>query len=123
MPGDFAAIFQQKNTPDQNVLFMIQIIDMEHLYCRIYGRVQMVMFRDFTTRKARRCRIVGYVRNLADDSVEAYGEGTKEDLERWLAYVHRGPLLAHVERVDAQWNVAPPSDMTQKTFDSFEIVF
>ena len=102
---------------------VLQIIDMESLYCRIHGSVQLVMFRDFTTRKARRCRVVGYVRNLADGSVEAYGEGTKEDLERWLAYLHRGPLLAHVERVDAQWNASPPSDMTQKTFDSFEIVY
>jgi len=98
-------------------------VHMERLYCRIYGRVQLVMFRDFTTRKARRCRVVGYVRNLADGSVEAYGEGTKEDLERWLVYLHRGPVLAHVEHIDVQWNVTQPSDMTQKTFDSFEIVY
>jgi acylphosphatase len=96
---------------------------MNKLYCRIYGRVQFVMFRDFTTRKARRCRVVGYVRNLADGSVEAYGEGRREDLERWLSYLQHGPLLAHVERIDAQWNVAPPSDMTRKSFDSFKIVF
>jgi acylphosphatase len=81
------------------------------------------MFRDFATRKARKCRIVGYVRNLADGFVEAYGIGKREDLERWLVYLHRGPVLAHVERVDEQWNASPPSDITQKSFDSFEIVF
>ena len=96
---------------------------MEKLYCRIYGRVQLVMFRDFATRKARKCHIVGYVRNLADGSVEVYGEGKHEDLERWLAYLHRGPLLAHVEHIESQWNVPPPSDMTQKSFDAFEILF
>ena len=96
---------------------------METLYCRIYGRVQLVMFRDFATRKARRCRVVGYVRNIADGSVEAYGEGKREDLERFLTYLHRGPLFAHIERVEAQWNISPPSDMTRKSFDSFEIVF
>ena len=117
------AIFQQKNTPDQNVLFMIQMLNMEKLFCRIYGRVQMVMFRDFATRKARKCRVVGYVRNRADGSVEVYGEGAKEDIERWLVYLRRGPVLAHVERIEMQWNMSPPSDMTQRTFDSFEIVF
>jgi acylphosphatase len=96
---------------------------MEKLYCRIYGRVQHVMFRDFATRKARKCHIVGYVHNRPDGSVEVYGEGSRTDLDRWLEYLHRGPMLAHVERVDAQWNEAPPSDMTQKSFDSFEIVF
>ena len=117
-------------TATENVLglvlhreYVLQIIDMEHLYCRVYGRVQLVMFRDFATRKARRCRIVGYVHNHPDGSVEVYGEGTKVDLERWLAYLHRGPLLAHVECVEAQWNVSPPSDIPQKSFDSFEIVF
>jgi acylphosphatase len=96
---------------------------MESIYCRIYGRVQLVMFRDFTTRKARKLSLVGYVRNLADGSVEAYAEGTKEHLEQWIAYLHRGPLLARVERVEVAWGKARPSDMTQKSFDSFEIVF
>ncbi len=58
---------------------------METLYCHIDGRVQLVMFRDFATRKARRCCIVGYVRNRNDGSVEVYGEGIKENLERWLS--------------------------------------
>ena len=93
------------------------------MYCRIYGRVQLVMFRDFTTRKARRCHIVGYVRNLADGSVEAYGEGTKEDLERWLAYLHRGRCLRTSNALMRSGMSSPPSDMTQKTFDSFEIVY
>jgi acylphosphatase len=96
---------------------------METVYCRIYGRVQLVMFRDFTTRKARKLDLVGYVRNLADGSVEAHGEGTRENLEKWIAYLHKGPLLAHVERIEAQWGISPPSDMPQKSFDSFDIVF
>ena len=96
---------------------------MDSLSCHIYGRVQQVMFRDFATRKARKCRIVGYVRNLADGSVETYGEGEKKSLERWLAYLNHGSILARVDQVEAKWNVQPPEDMRQKPFDSFHIVF
>ncbi|HUO56257.1 MAG TPA: acylphosphatase [Candidatus Paceibacterota bacterium] len=95
---------------------------MESLYCRIFGRVQFVMFRDFATRKARSHKLVGYVRNLADGSVEAYAEGRREDLEKWLKKMNRGPFLAHVERVEDEWNVPPPQDMREKKFDSFNIV-
>ncbi|HVM73330.1 MAG TPA: acylphosphatase [Candidatus Paceibacterota bacterium] len=96
---------------------------MESLYCRIYGRVQLVMFRDFATRKAHQFGIVGYVRNMPDGSVEAYGEGKRKALEQWLINLKHGPLLSHVKRVDAQWNIAPPSDIPQKSFDSFDIIF
>ena len=96
---------------------------METLYCRIYGRVQMVMFRDFATRKARKLGLVGYVRNLKDGSVEAYALGTKESLDKWIAYLHKGSVLSRVERVDVEWGKELPADMPQKTFDSFEIVF
>ncbi len=96
---------------------------MESLYCRIYGRVQRVMFRDFATRKARKCRIKGYVRNMVDGSVEAYGEGEGESLERWLAYLHHGPILARVDHVNAKWGSLPPEDIRLQPFDSFDIVF
>ena len=96
---------------------------MESLYCRIYGRVQMVMFRDFTTRKARSLTLVGYVRNLSDGSVEAYAQGNKNSLERWMNYLDRGSLLSRVDKVEVEWNKEPPADIPQKSFDSFEIVF
>ena len=96
---------------------------MESLYCRIYGRVQMVMFRDFTTRKARLLGLVGYVRNLPDGSVEAHGQGSRESLERWAAYLHKGPLLSHVERIESHWDKDAPSGISEKPFDSFNIVF
>ena len=102
---------------------MIQIMHMESVYCKIYGRVQMVMFRDFVTRKARRLSLVGYVRNLKDGSVEAYAQGEKAALEKWIRYLRKGSLLSHVEKVDVAWGRLPPSDMTQKAFDSFDIVF
>lgn len=99
------------------------MLNMESLYCRIHGRVQLVMFRDFATRKARGLGLVGYVRNLEDGSVEAYAQGEHAALERWLRKLQKGSLLSHVEYVDAQWNVQVPADMQGEGFDSFEIVF
>lgn len=96
---------------------------MENVYCKVYGRVQLVMFRDFTARKARSLELVGYVRNMPNGSVEAYAEGSKEHLEKWIAYLQKGSVLSHVDRVDAQWGTEPPSDMPRRSFDSFDIAF
>ena len=123
VPRGFAQISSKKLCVTKMCANVIQHITMESVRCCIYGRVQMVMFRDFTTRKARSHSLVGYVRNLKDGSVEAYAQGKREDLEQWIAKLHRGPFLAHVERVDLQWDASPASDMTQKSFDSFDIVF
>ncbi len=83
----------------------------------------MVMYRDFATRKARGLGLVGYVRNLEDGSVEAYAEGSKGNLEKWLKRLEKGSILSHVEKVDARWGMGPASGMPHKSFDSFDIVF
>ena len=95
---------------------------METVYCRIYGRVQMVMFRDFATRKARSLSLVGYVRNLSDGSVEAYARGEKGSLEKWIGKLRRGSILSHVDRVEENWGAVPPVHIAQKSFDSFDII-
>lgn len=96
---------------------------MATIYCRIYGRVQMVMYRDYATRKARSLGLVGYVRNLTDGSVEIFAEGTKEALETYVEKLHRGSILSRVERVDVAWDARVPEDMHGTSFDSFDIVY
>ena len=88
---------------------------MEELHCQIYGRVQMVMFRDFVARHARSLGLVGYVRNRDHDSVEVVAQGPKESLDKLLIYLHKGSLLSRVERVDVAWR-----DQTSP-FDAFTI--
>jgi len=70
----------------------------------IEGRVQLVMFRDFTCRKARALGIVGTVRNCADGSVHVVAEGGDAALADLLKALHRGPLLAEVDHVEATWS-------------------
>ena len=74
-------------------------MEIQELYCRITGRVQLVMFRDFTARKARKLGLVGYVKNLPDGSVEVLAQGTPERLDTFVALLRRGSLLARVDEV------------------------
>ncbi len=66
----------------------------------VHGRVQGVWFRDSTRREAERLGIAGHAINLPDGNVEVLAVGSVEaldELERWL---HVGPPVARVSRVD-----------------------
>ncbi|MDY7041603.1 MAG: acylphosphatase [Chloroflexota bacterium] len=74
-----------------------------HLHAVVHGLVQGVNFRYYTSLEARRLGVVGYVRNQWDGTVEVVAEGERSSVERLLAFLHRGPSWATVERVDVQW--------------------
>ena len=68
----------------------------------VHGRVQGVWFRDSTRREAERLGITGHAINLADGNVEVLAQGTVDalaELEQWL---HVGPPVARVAKVEAQ---------------------
>lgn len=75
----------------------------KRLACRITGRVQLVMFRDFTRRKAKARNITGTVKNELDGSVSVVAEGEGKALEALVRDLNRGPFLAHVDHVEAMW--------------------
>ncbi len=66
----------------------------------VHGRVQGVFFRDTTRRLALEGGVSGWVRNTWEGTVEAVFEGPPEAVERLVAFAHRGPSGADVERVD-----------------------
>lgn len=76
---------------------------MERLEAIVSGRVQMVMYRDFAQRKASGLKLTGWVRNLPDTTVKVVAEGPREKLDKLLEKLHRGPVLAHVEKVEPSW--------------------
>lgn len=76
---------------------------MEELHCVVSGRVQMVMFRDFTQRKARALGITGWVKNLPDGTVEVLAQGEKPALDELLRKLRRGPVLARVADIRTVW--------------------
>lgn len=76
---------------------------MPSLHAVVHGDVQGVGFRYFVQRCARETGLAGWVRNRPDGSVELVAEGSKAALQRLLEQVSRGPGLAEVGRVDADW--------------------
>ena len=87
---------------------------MQELEARIWGRVQMVMFRDHVQRKAKKMQIVGYVKNRPDGSVEVRAQGEREMLERLVAELHTGSLLSRVDLVEVRF-MEP--NLLYRTFD------
>ncbi len=70
---------------------------------KVTGRVQMVMFRDYTTRKARGLGIFGTVQNMKDGSVYIVAVGEENVLNQFLKKVRQGSFLSHVESVEVVW--------------------
>ena len=76
---------------------------MKEIECRVTGRVQCVMYRDFAQRKARLLGIVGTVQNLSDRSVRVIAQGSKEVLENYIELLKKGSLFSRVDNVDVSW--------------------
>jgi acylphosphatase len=83
----------------------------------VHGRVQGVNFRYYTRQQARQLGVTGYVRNVWDGTVEVVAEGPRQQLGQLVQWLHRGPSMAFVEKVDAQWLPATGE------FQSFEVRF
>jgi acylphosphatase len=65
-----------------------------------HGLVQGVFFRDTVRRLAQQQGVAGWVRNTFEGTVEAVFEGEPEAVERLVAFMHRGPSGAVVERAE-----------------------
>lgn len=83
----------------------------------VSGRVQGVFFRAETQSQALRLNLKGWVRNMSDGRVEILIEGDAADVDRMMAWCHKGPRLSKVEKVDHH------DEPFQGTFDDFEIVY
>lgn len=63
----------------------------------VQGQVQGVGFRYYTRRRADKLGLAGYVRNLADGSVEVEIEGDEPAVARMLDWLNTGPRSASVD--------------------------
>jgi acylphosphatase len=71
----------------------------------VYGYVQGVFFRDFTSRRAKELGLTGYVRNSRDvEAVEIQAEGERKQLEKLIGYLAVGPPRAKVTRIVTNWS-------------------
>ena len=73
----------------------------EHVQIKVVisGRVQGVFFRQETCKTALGFNLKGYVKNLANGSVEAVFQGKKSDVEKAIQWCHIGPALSVVNSV------------------------
>ena len=74
------------------------------------GRVQGVMFRDWTAQTAQAIGVSGWVRNRADGSVEVYAVGEPDRVERLTDRLREGPPAARVDRIDIAEAQVQPAD-------------
>lgn len=66
----------------------------------IRGRVQGVGYRHATVEAARAIGVAGWVRNRPDGTVEAFAQGARADVDRFVAWCRHGPPLARVDDVE-----------------------
>jgi acylphosphatase len=77
------------------------MIDVIRRRAVVRGLVQGVGFRFSTEGEADRIGVAGFVRNLADGSVEIEVEGETHDVEKLLTWLRDGgPFSARVDSVD-----------------------
>ena len=69
---------------------------------RVTGRVQGVSFRASCRDEARALGVSGWVRNLADGSVEAVFVGGTAEVEALIDWCRSGPRGARVEAIGSE---------------------
>jgi len=69
----------------------------------VHGRVQGVSFRYYTRLEAQKLGVTGWVANLPDGTVKVVAQGTENALAQLITFLHRGPSMARVVKVDMVW--------------------
>ncbi len=83
---------------------------------RIYGHVQGVGFRYFTWQYALKIGVTGFVRNLADGSVEVVAVGSENQIDALDAWLQDGPRTAIVDDVFVE------DYLGEKEFTAFQVL-
>lgn len=73
------------------------------LHAYVDGHVQGVGFRYYVDDLAQSLALTGWVRNLYDGRVEVWAEGSREELNRMLTALQRGPSRSMVTEVKFDW--------------------
>lgn len=77
----------------------IKFFKMEIVHLVIKGKVQGVYFRASARDVANKLGIKGWIKNRPDKNVEALATGSKEQLDKFIEWCHKGPPMADVKEV------------------------
>jgi len=69
----------------------------------IKGRVQNVGFRAYVEYKALQIGVLGWVRNIGQDTVETVAEGTRIQIDEFIEMVKQGPGASHVDEARIEY--------------------
>ena len=86
-----------------------------NLEIKISGKVQNVGFRFFAKIHAHKFGIKGFCRNKDDGSLLVVCSGKKENQERFLKKLQKGPLFARVDNLEAK-------EVNEIQTEDFEII-
>jgi acylphosphatase len=69
----------------------------------VKGRVQAVGFRAHVEYYALQMGVLGWVRNIGRDTVETVAEGTREQIDQFIAMVKTGPPSSRVDEARVEY--------------------
>lgn len=87
---------------------------MKRVRVLVHGEVQGVNYRAECRREALRRGVSGWVRNLADGTVEAVFAGDESEVDSMVEWCRRGPSAARVGRVEVSREAA---DGAERSFE------
>jgi len=89
---------------------------------KITGRVQGVWYRGWTVGEATSLGLDGWVRNVADGSVEALVVGEEAKVEELVRRCHTGPTAARVDNIviSEAMGITPKGFVQKPTVDYAE---
>ena len=82
----------------------------------IFGKVQRVYYRKFVSQALMRKQVRGYIRNLADGTVEVVAESIDDDIDDILQVLRDGSPQSKVDNI-----VYEAIDSSDLVYDGFEI--
>ncbi|MDB6096472.1 MAG: acylphosphatase [Francisellaceae bacterium] len=85
------------------------------IHCRIIGKVQGVNLRSQIKAKADKLNIKGWVKNMADGSVEAYFSAPEDRIALMQEWLPEGPTRAIIQQIIV-------NEQRIESVDKFEII-
>ena len=80
--------------------------DQKQLRAIIHGHVQGVSFRYYTVQEAQKLGITGWVRNEPDNTGQVVAEGSQEQLDALIDFLHVGSPSANIAEIYIDWHEA-----------------
>lgn len=81
----------------------------------VTGKVQGVAYRAYVQDAATELEVKGFVRNLADGSVEVVAQALPDTLKDFVEYLYEGSLKASIDTVALEWR------SVKRVYDDFSI--